>query len=212
MVAQHPLGSAPFALTAEKLERGSYGYHHAMLQVWFELRHEYLLLRRAQRHPHYIRPVGCEHTGDSRVVKIVDCAEWQLIEQHLPNVWIKSAELLAQSIEGCLVGTEESHAIAPLAHYVAEDVTATVLTIAPAIEQAQVERHIAAVADGEHATVDHTAISLIAVNRVEYHTVGHTDIVSSAAGYLVGNSVVDFGLVKFVSYVEVCIHFIICSG
>lgn len=86
-------------------------------------------------------------------------------------------EILFEPVENGLRCSHEDHAILAAANDVHEDLTAAILLKALPIDPSDVERDIAAVADGEHAAVYDLEIFGIPVCGIEDNAVGHTDVV-----------------------------------
>lgn len=206
MVTDHPAGGAAGVDAAEELECGAYGYHDAAAQMGLEPRHEIFLLRSAQGHPDDVSAVGLDHAGDSGVVEVLDTAEGKFDELHAGYIGIDGGEVFLQSVQNILLGTEEDHAVAPAPDNISENLAPAVLAIVCAVDPADIERHITAVADGEHASVDHIEIMLLSVGGIENDTVGHADIVGSGALQPLRDGLVDTLAPKLIADIEIIIH------
>jgi len=91
-------------------------------------------------------------------------------------------------------------------HNVHKNLAAAILLVVRAINPFQVQGHIAAVADAEHPSVHHFQIVRMAVGRIQYHAVGHTDVIGAPRLQLAGNSALYGFVVEFVTNVEICLH------
>ena len=205
VVAHHPLGGALRFHSAEKLERRAHGDHHSAAEVGFEFRHEYFLLRGAEGDPHYVGPVFLDHAGDRGVVEFADRQEGELDEPHAGNVGVHLFQVRFQAVECGLLRAEEDHAVLPARNDVAEYLAAAVLLAPLAVDPFDVEGDVAAVADGEHAAVDHPQILRVAVGGVENHAVGHAYIVGTGMPQPLGYGLTYAAAVKLVAYLEICV-------
>lgn len=206
MAADHPPGSPRDLRSAEKLEGGAHGDHDTAMQVRFQTAHEDLLFGSSEGHPDDVGAVGFHHAGNLRVIELPDLAERQLDELHLRHIGVFMDEILFEAVENGLRGSHEDHAILAAADDVHEDLTAAILFETPPVDPSDVERDVAAVADGEHAAVDNLEIFGIPVCGIEDHTVGHTDVVGLVFLQLLCNAFVYSLLVELVTYVEVVFH------
>lgn len=206
VTADHPLGRPRDLRPAEKLEGGAHGDHDPAMQVRFQTAHEDLLLGSAEGHPDDVGAVGLHHAGDLRVVELLDLAERQFDELHLRHIGVFLDEVLLESVENGLRSSHEDHAILAAADDIHEDLTAAILFKALPIDPSDVERDIAAVADGEHASVYDLEIFGVPVCGIEDHAVGHTDVVGFVFLQLSCDAFVYGLLVELVTNVEVVRH------
>lgn len=100
----------------------------------------------------------------------------------------------------------EEHPVFPRAHNVLKDLCTTVLLIALAINPSQVERHETAVADGEHASIDHCTIGGVALHGGDDHAVGHAHVARLSGLDLSSNGTMNLATVKLVADIEVSLH------
>lgn len=87
-----------------------------------------------------------------------------------------------------------------------EDLTAAILLKTHPIDPLDVERDIAAVADGEHAAINDLEIFRIPVCGIEDNAVSHTDVVGLILLQLSRNAFVYGLLIELVTNVEVVFH------
>ena len=189
-MAQHPLRCTSGIYTTEEIERSSYGNQYAAIEVGLEQRHKYLLLGSAQGNPYDIGAVVVEHRTNRGIVELFYLAERKFVKCHLLHSWVHLYKILLQCVKCALIGAKKRHAVFLFAYNILEDIASAILFVSFAVNQAQIEWHITAVTNGKHAIIDYFLIGCVAIDSIEYHAVGHTNIVSSAAGYLVGNSIV----------------------
>ncbi len=182
VVADHPAGSAGGLDAAVEFEGGADGDHDAAGEVGAQAGHELLLLGGAEGYPDDVGAVGLDHAGDGGVVELFDWEEGELGEGHGGDVGVHGGEVVAEAVEGGLLGAEEYHAVAAGGDDVAEDLAAAVLGEPLAVDPLDVEGDVAAVADGEHAAIDDLEVAGVAVGGVEDYAVGHADVVGAGTG------------------------------
>lgn len=206
MAADHPPGSPRDLRSAEKLEGGAHGDHDTAMQVRFQAAHEDLLFGSSEGHPDDVGAVGFHHAGNLRVIELPDLAERQLDELHLRHIGVFMDEILFEAVENGLRGSHEDHAILAAADDVHEDLTAAVLLETLSIDPSDVERHVTAVADGEHTAIYDLEIFGILVCGIEDHAVGHTDVVGFVFLQLLCDAFVYGLLIELVTDIEVVFH------
>lgn len=206
VAADHPLGRPRDFGSAEELEGGPDGDHDTAVQVGLQPAHEDLLLGGSESHPDDVGTVGLHHTGNLRVVELLNLAERQLNKLHLRHIGIFMDQILLESVKNGLRGSHEDHTILAAVDDVHEDLTAAVLLETLSVDPSDVERDVAAVADGEHAAVNDLEIFGVPVCGIEDHAVGHTDVVSLVCLQLLCDAFVYGRLVEFVTDVEVVFH------
>lgn len=207
MAADHPLGRPRDVGSAEELEGCPDGDHDATMQVGLQPAHEDLLLGGSEGHPDDVGTVGLHHAGNLRVVELLNLAERQLNKLHLRHIGIFMNQILLEPFENGLRGSHKDHPILATADDVHEDLTAAVLLKTLSVNPSDVERHVAAVADGEHAAVDNLEIFGIPVCGIEDHAVGHTDVVGLVFLQLLCDAFVYGLLVELVTDIKICLHF-----
>lgn len=106
--------------------------------------------------------------------------------------------------------THENHPVFSATDNVREDLAAAVLRVALSVEPFQIERDIAAVADGEHASVDHIQIAGVAVGGGQDDAVGHADVAGLVFFKLPADGPEHFRFVELVVDVEVFLHIMWC--
>jgi len=74
------------------------------------------------------------------------------------------------------------------------------------IDPFQIERHIPAVANREHSTINHPQVFRFPIGDIQYHSVSHTYIIRLFRFYLRGNTIPHKLLVKLVTDIKICIH------
>ena len=87
-----------------------------------------------------------------------------------------------------------------------EDLAAAILLVALAVDPLDIERHEPAVADREHAAVDHLKVIRPAVGRVEDHAVGHADIVRARRAEAAFDSAMHLIALHLIAYIEISLH------
>ena len=207
MAADHPLGCTRDFSPAEELEGSPDGDHDTAMQIGLQPAHEDLLLGSSECHPDDVGTVGLHHAGNLRVVELLNLAERQLNELHLHHIGVFLDQVLLESVENGLRGSHEDHPILAAADDVHEDLTAAVLLETLSVDPSDVERYVAAVADGEHAAIDNLEIFGIPVCGIEDHSVGHTDVVGLVFLQLLCDAFVYGLLIELVTDIKICLHF-----
>lgn len=69
-----------------------------------------------------------------------------------------------------------------------------------------IQRHITAVAYGEHTAVNNVEVLRRAIGRIHNHAVGHTDIIRTGLRQTLCNSLMDLITVHFITDIEEVIH------
>lgn len=206
MATNHPLGCPRDFGSAEELEGGPDGDHDTAVQIGLQPAHEDLLLGGSEGHPDDVGTIGLHHAGNLRVVELLNLAERQLNELHLRHIGIFMDQILLESVENGLRGSHEDHPILATADDVHEDLTAAVLLETLSIDPSDVERHVTAVADGEHTAIYDLEIFGILVCGIEDHAVGHTDVVGFVFLQLLCDAFVYGLLIELVTDIEVVFH------
>lgn len=187
VVADHPLGCAlGVDAAAEELEGGSHAEHYAVVKMRFQPGHEFFLLGGSEGNPNNVGTIFLDHAGYCRIVEVFNVAKRQFYEFHVGNVGVGGQQVLLQAVESGLLGAEKYHAVFARGNDVMKNLAAAVLAYVHAVDPFEVEGHVAAVADGEHAAVDHLQIIGLAVGDVENNAVGHADIVRTFRGEAFG--------------------------
>lgn len=207
VATDHPLGRPRDFGSAEELEGGPDGDHDATVQVGLQPTHEDLLLGGSEGHPNDVGTIGLHHAGNLRVVELLNLTERQLNELHLRHIGIFMDQVLLETVENGLRGPHEDHPILAAADDVHEDLTAAVLLETLSVDPSDVERNVAAVADGEHAAVYDLEIFGIPVCGIEDHAVGHTDVVGFVFLQLLCDAFVYGLLIELVTDIKICLHF-----
>ena len=166
VVAHHPPRGAVGADTAVKFEGRTDGNHHPATEMGFEPSHEVFLLRSSESHPNDVGSILLDHPGDGRIVEVLDRAEGKLDEAHPLDIGVILLEVLLEAVENRLLGPEENHTVLAAGYDVLENLAAAVLLPPQPVDPFYIERHETAVADREHAAVDHPQIVLAAVRGI----------------------------------------------
>lgn len=210
MAVYHPLGRPSGVGAAEELEGCPYGNQNTAVQMRLHFAHEDLLFGSAQRHPDDVGLVPLDDAGQLFVVKIIYITVGQVVERHVCDARVRLRQVLFQSGQRSGRGAHEDHAVFPHADNVHEDLAAAVLSVAFAVEPFQIERDIAAVADGEHASVDDVQIVGIAVGGGQDDAVRHADVAGFVFFQLAVDGAKHLRLVKLVVDVKVFLHIMWC--
>lgn len=209
VMLHHPFRRPLHVRSAVELKGSPHRYHHPPFQVRFQQTHKDLLLRCSQGHPYDVRPVLLDGACYLRVVKVLHLSEGQLYELHPLHLRVHFRQSVVQPVQCLLRSPHENHAILPSRHDVPEDLASAVLFIPLSIDPLQVQRHVAAVADGEHSPVHHLQVFRVPVCVVQNHSVRHSDVVRLSFLHLPVDAFPHRLAVKFISDVEICLHIVI---
>ena len=199
-------GGSAADVAAVEIEDSADAEHDAAAEVGAEELHELLLLGGAEGYPDDIHSLLFQRGGDGGVVEILHCAEGERGEGHGRHGGIPGGDGGAEVGQGGIIRAEESHAVLPCPHDIAENLGAAVLLPLDAIEPAQVEGNPGAVADGEEGVIHRGAVGGIVMHHGEDVAIGHADVARTPGVYGLADVSMHSGGVELVAYLEVGFH------
>ena len=205
----HPFGASLWgvAQAAIEIEGGANGYHHSLLQVWFQTIHEYLLLWCAKGYPNDVCSVLFYCLCNAFVIELVNGAKGEFHECHAGYVGVLFCEILLQCVEYFLPCAQEYHSVFAGTYNIHENVASAIVAAVVSVNPFYEFWYPAAVAYGKDASVDDGAVLFVVVYHGEYVAVGYADVACLAVVYMLVNGCVHRWYVEFVSDVEVFFHF-----
>lgn len=199
-------GGGAADVAAVEIEDGADAEHDAAAEVGAEALHELLLLGGAEGYPDDIHPLLFQRGGDGGIVEILHCAEGERGKRHIGHGGIPGGDGGAEVGQGGIIRAEESHAVFPCPHDIAEDLGAAVLLPLYAIEPLEVEGYPATIADGEEGAIHRGAVGGIVMHHGEDVAIGHADVARTLCVYGLADVAMHSGGVEFVAYLEIGFH------